>query len=85
MTNTDSTMSDEKLEKAEKPEKAEKKVLVLHQFPRAKNCPSPSPYPLKVETFLRMNKLSYTSGNQSLFGCLKHDVRCLVSKKAEEP
>jgi hypothetical protein len=30
--------------------------------PRGKNAPSPSPFPLKVETFLRMNKLNYTSG-----------------------
>ena len=37
-------------------------VIVLHQFPRGKNAPSPSPYPLKVETFLRMTKLPYTSG-----------------------
>jgi hypothetical protein len=39
-----------------------KPVIILHQFPRAKLAPSPSPYPLKVETFLRMHKLPYTSG-----------------------
>jgi hypothetical protein len=37
-------------------------VIVLHQFPRTKNAPSPSPYPMKVETFLRMNKLPYVAG-----------------------
>ena len=40
-----------------------KPVIILHQFPRGKNAPSPSPYPIKVETFLRMNKIAYTSGN----------------------
>ena len=40
--------------------------IILHQFPRGKNAPSPSPYPIKVETFLRMNKLAYTSGNDNL-------------------
>jgi hypothetical protein len=39
-----------------------KSVIVLHQFPRAKKAPSPSPYPLKLETFLRMSKIPYTSG-----------------------
>jgi len=37
-------------------------VIVLHQFPRAQNSPNPSPYPLKVETFLRMNNLNYETG-----------------------
>jgi hypothetical protein len=40
----------------------DKGVIVLHQFPRTKNAPSPSPYPMKVETFLRMNKLPYVAG-----------------------
>jgi len=44
-------------------EKKDKKVIVVHQFPRGKNCPSPSPFPLKVETFLRMNKIEYEAGN----------------------
>ena len=39
-----------------------KSVIVLHQFPRAKKAPSPSPYPLKLETFLRMSKIPYISG-----------------------
>ena len=48
--------------------KEEKKaVIILHQFPRTKNAPSPSPYPLKVETFLRMTKLEYTSGKPISF------------------
>ena len=38
-----------------------KDVVVLHQFPRARFCPSPSPYPLKLETFLRLHKISYVN------------------------
>ena len=30
-----------------------KDVVVLHQPPRARFCPSGSPYPIKLETFLR--------------------------------
>ena len=48
-------------------EKSEKTLIILHEFPRVKNCPSHSPYPLKVGTFLRMNKLDYTSGNLKLY------------------
>jgi hypothetical protein len=44
----------------------DKGVIVLHQFPRTKNAPSPSPYPMKVETFLRMNKLPYVAGKLRL-------------------
>ncbi len=32
---------------------AGKDVVVLHQFDRARSCPNPSPYPIKLETFLR--------------------------------
>lgn len=39
-----------------------KGVIVLHQFPRIKYAPSPSPFPMKLETFLRMNKLPYEPG-----------------------
>ena len=38
-----------------------KDVVVLHQFPRARFCPSPSPYPLKLETFLRLHKIKYVN------------------------
>lgn len=34
-------------------------VVVLHQFPRNKNCINLSPYPIKLETYLRMNGISY--------------------------
>ena len=37
----------------------EKDLVILHQFPRARFCPSPSPYPIKLETFLRMNNIKY--------------------------
>ena len=36
-------------------------VVVLHQFPRARFCPSPSPFPLKLETFLRLHKIKYVN------------------------
>jgi len=36
-----------------------KDVVILHQFPRARFCPSPSPYPIKLETFLRMHNIKY--------------------------
>jgi hypothetical protein len=28
-----------------------KDVVILHQFPRGLRCPSPSPFPLKLETW----------------------------------
>ena len=40
---------------------AGKDVVVLHQFPRARNCPSPSPFPLKLETWLRMKGIKYVN------------------------
>lgn len=42
----------------EKKEEGPPKV-VLHQFPPGKNIPSFSPYCLKLETFLRINKIPY--------------------------
>lgn len=49
-------------------ESSEKKaVIILHQFPRTKKSINASPFPIKVETFLRMNKLEYTSGKFQLF------------------
>ena len=43
-------------------------VIVLHQFPRTSTCASPSPYPIKVETFLRMNKIDYISDFKNFIG-----------------
>ncbi len=34
-----------------------KDVVVLHMFPRAIYCPNPSPFPVKLETWLRMNNV----------------------------
>ncbi|TRY76963.1 hypothetical protein TCAL_07306 [Tigriopus californicus] len=39
----------------------EKGTVILHQFERARTCPSPSPYPIKLETFLRMAKIKYVN------------------------
>ncbi len=36
-----------------------KDVVVLHMFPRAKFSPNLTPYPIKLETFLRMTKIKY--------------------------
>jgi hypothetical protein len=40
---------------------AGKDVVVLHQFGRASFCPNPSPYPIKLETFLRINNIKYVN------------------------
>ena len=36
----------------------EEDLVILHQFSRARFCPSPSPYPIKLETFLRMHNIA---------------------------
>ena len=38
-----------------------KDVVVLHCFPRGKTCLSLTPFPLKVETYLRMNNIKYVT------------------------
>ena len=43
-------------------------VIILHEFPRTSKAPNVSPYPLKLETFLRMNKLEYVSDFKKVFG-----------------
>ena len=37
----------------------EKDTVILHMFERARNCPNPSPYPIKLETFMRMAGIKY--------------------------
>ncbi len=34
-------------------------VVILHQFPRGLRCPSPSPFALKLETYIRMAGIPY--------------------------
>ena len=57
----------------EKKEEGPPKVM-LHQFPPAANLPSMSPFCLKLETFLRMNKIPYEN---------VHSVK--VGKKGKMP
>lgn len=40
---------------------AGKDVVVLHQFPRARFCPNPSPFSIKLETYLRMTGIQYVN------------------------
>lgn len=40
-------------------EEAGENVVVLHMFPRPKNVTSLSPFPVKLETFLRMSNIKY--------------------------
>ncbi len=49
----------------EKWSQAGKDVVVLHQFPRARFCPNPSPFPIKIETFLRMFDIKYINDFQT--------------------
>lgn len=45
---------------------AEKDTVILHMFQRGKNSPNPSPFVLKLETFLRMADIKWVhikSGN----------------------
>ena len=41
--------------------KAPRNVVVLHMFPRARDCPNPSPFPLKLETWLRVQNIQYVT------------------------
>ena len=38
---------------------AGKDVVVLHQFFRARHAPNGSPFPIKLETYLRIAKIDY--------------------------
>ncbi|TRY76294.1 hypothetical protein TCAL_07317, partial [Tigriopus californicus] len=39
-----------------------KDTVYLHQFHRSATCPSPSPYVLKLESYLRATQIPYTTG-----------------------
>jgi hypothetical protein len=41
-----------------------KDVVVLHQFARGKTIPSPSPFVLKLETFLRVADIKYENDHK---------------------
>ena len=45
-----------------------KDVVVLHGFPRGKTCLSLSPFPLKLETYLRMNNIKYVTEFKHFIG-----------------
>ena len=36
-----------------------KDIVILHQIQRARHCPNGSPYPIKLETYLRMHQIKY--------------------------
>lgn len=46
----------------------EKNMVILHQFERGKNTPSISPFPLKLETYLRMTGIPYESDFEEPMG-----------------
>ena len=45
----------------------EEDLVILHQFSRARFCPSPSPYPIKLETFLRMHNIKVHKSGVCMF------------------
>ena len=45
----------------EKWDKVGENVVVLHQFPRPGTIPNLSPFPIKLETFLRAMKIKYVN------------------------
>lgn len=48
--------------------RAKKDVVILHQFPRGLYAPSISPFPLKLETYLRMANLKYENDFTDFIG-----------------
>ena len=38
--------------------------VVMHHFGRARDVPDPSPFPVKLETWLRINKVKYILDDQ---------------------
>ena len=45
-----------------------KDVVVLHSFPRGNSCLSLTPFPLKLETYLRMNNIKYVTEFKHFIG-----------------
>ena len=43
---------------------AGKDVVVLHQPSRATYCPNPSPFPIKIETYMRIMGIKYVIDNE---------------------
>ena len=41
-----------------------KDVVVVHQFNKGLTCPSPSPFPIKLETFLRIAGIKYENDHE---------------------
>ena len=51
----------------EKWSKVGKDIVVLHQCERSVTTPSPSPFSLKLETYLRMANIPYQVGYKQCF------------------
>lgn len=60
-----------------------KDVVYLYQFPRSATIPSVSPYCLKIETFLRVNKIPYEN-RFLVMGRSKHGLLPFVELNGEQ-
>ncbi len=56
-----------KLKRIYKRRSYEKDVVILHQIPRGLRAPSPSPFALKLETWLRAAKIPYNVSLSFIF------------------